>query len=400
MTAALKEFTSPTETDFHQKISALGPLILKNQEQIELQRRIPIEIIDALKAAGVFRMTMPKDWGGLELDPIEQLKAIEQLAWFDASVGWCVMIGCDGGLYTGFLDQNIAKSVFSDIDGVTASALTATGKATITAEGFQVQGRWPFVSGCQHSDWFLLGCSVYRDGEQQFLPGGAPQTVQCLISAQDVQILDTWNATGLRGSGSHDVTVDSVLVPKERTFTYQDLHFHRPHPLYAFPLNIILNFSSVPIGVAQRALDELLKCADRPSRITLINNQLSEKRTLKDEPYVQDAVGRASSKLQATRTYLYSTIGDIWSCLQAGAQPPPDLFARFQALNAFVYDECTEMTESLYKVRGGSAVYHGSPFDRCLRDLLTMNQHVMNSRRSYSMAGRVLLGLPPEQILL
>ena len=217
MTAAVKELSCPSESDIHNNVLAMGPLILNKQEEIEQQRRLPPEIVDALKEAGVFRMTIPKDFGGLELDPIEQLRIIEQLAWFDASVGWCVMIGCDGGLYTGFLNQEIAKNVFKNIDTVTASALTATGKATITDQGYQISGRWPFVSGCQHSDWFLLGCKVYVGDEQQCLPNGTPKTLQCLVPATDVQILDTWNSTGLRGSGSHDVTVTSVSVPTGRT---------------------------------------------------------------------------------------------------------------------------------------------------------------------------------------
>jgi hypothetical protein len=69
-------------------------------------------------------------------------------------------------------------------------------------------------------------------------------------------------------------------------------------------------------------------------------------------------------------------------------------------LNTHIYQTCTDAVQLLYKVRGGSSVYTGGDLDRCLRDSVTMNQHVMNSLRSYAMGGRVLLGLPPELILL
>ncbi len=401
MSVALKHTEAfPDENAVLNNALDLTEYIKGCQASIETERRLPSELVDRLKKAGVFRMTMPKQWGGTELDPLHQLKIIEQLAYADASVGWCVMIGSDSGYYSGFIDQAIARDMYQDIDAVTASALTATGTATETDAGFIVEGRWPFVSGCHYSDWFVLGCKVFKNTEQQKLDNGTPKTLQCFVRAEDVEILDTWHTTGLRGSGSNDICVNKVLVPKNRSFSYQGLNFYRQSPLYCFPLNIILNFSSIPLGVAQRALDEFLAFAERPSRLTTINGELTEKRCLRDEVFVQDAVGKASASLTATRLYLYSVIGDVWQCIRNGQEPPPQLFAQFQTVNAHVYQTCTEIVESLFKARGGSAIYQGNPLERCLRDLLTMNQHVMNSLRSYSMGGRVLLGLPPEMILL
>jgi|GEM_PF-498188 len=388
------------ETNLLKKARELRPFILDQQNTIERSRCLSDALIVKLKKSGVFRMTMPRSWGGLELDPIEQLRIIEELSYADASVGWCVMIGSDGGFYSGFIDQESAREMYQDIDSVTASALTATGNASETSEGFLLEGRWPFVSGCHYSDWFVLGCKVFKDGQQQFCENGTPQTLQCFVHAKDVEILDTWITTGLRGSGSHDVKVHQVLVPKKRTFSYQHLQCQRATALYCFPLNIILNFSSIPLGVAQRALDDFLSVGKRPSRITTINGELTEKRLLRDEAFIQNAVGKASAELTATRLYLYSVIEEVWDCLQKRQEMPPELFAQFQMVNAHVYQTCTEIVESLYKVRGGSVVYQGNALERCMRDLITMNQHVMNSLRSYSMGGRVLLGLPPEMILL
>jgi indole-3-acetate monooxygenase len=61
---------------------------------------------------------------------------------------------------------------------------------------------------------------------------------------------------------------------------------------------------------------------------------------------------------------------------------------------------CTEVVQSVYKAAGGTAVYQKGPFDRCLRDILTMNQHVMATVRTYEMAGRMFLGLEPLRWVL
>jgi hypothetical protein len=53
----------------------------------------------------------------------------------------------------------------------------------------------------------------------------------------------------------------------------------------------------------------------------------------------------------------------------------------------------------MYKARGGSAVYSSGVLDRCLRDVIAMNEHALNSLKLYTMSGRTLLGLPPEEFL-
>src|ERR1051326_6646746 len=89
-----------------QAVTALVPHIIASREEIERERRLPLSIVEGLKKAGVFRMTMPRDWGGAEIDPLSQLRIVETLSAADASVGWCVMIGCDSGYLSGFLDQH------------------------------------------------------------------------------------------------------------------------------------------------------------------------------------------------------------------------------------------------------------------------------------------------------
>ncbi len=380
---------------------ALTPMIHECREEIERGRRLPLHLVDALKQAGVFRMTMPRAWGGAELDPLSQLRIIEVLSAADASVGWCVMIGCDSGYLSGFLDQQVAREMYPDLDAVTASSLIPRGRAVKVKGGYRVSGRWPFSSGCQHSAWIIGGCLVYDDGDQPRLrPNGVPETRQCYLPAEAVSILDTWYTTGLRGSGSHDFTVSACFVPEERTYSYQELKFYRSGSLYRFPLNILFKFAAVPLGVARAALDALIEVGQQPSRLTAIGGQAAPPRALRDEEFVQDAVGRAAAMLGAARAYLFCTIGDLWETLEAGREVSLRQRTDFQMVHTQVFVMCTETVELLYKARGGSAVYTSNVLDRCLRDVVTMNQHVINSLRAYAMGGRLLLGLPVAELLL
>lgn len=379
---------------------ALAPLIRDCREEMERERRLPLRLVAAMKQAGVFRMAMPRAWGGPELDPWSQMRVIEALAAVDASVGWCVMIGCDGGYLTSFLDQAVAREMYADLDAVTALTATITGRATAADGGYRVSGRWPFASGCQHSTWVVGGCAVYDGDEPRLLPDGTPVTRQCFMPTADVEILDTWYTTGLRGSGSTDFTTSNHFVPAERTYSYQQIEFYREGGLYRFPLNILYKGVAPGLGAARGAIDALIAEGGRPSRRMTVAGTITPQIALRDEAFVQDAIGRAEALLGAARAYAFDVIGELYATVAAGQEPAPKLLTHFLLLHSQVYSMCMDAVELVYKARGGSAVYTSGALDRYLRDMLTMNQHVMTSDRFYAMGGRALLGFPPEALFL
>src|SRR3954451_3639340 len=193
----------PSESPILHAAIALAPEITASGEEIEQGRRIPGSIVKALKNAGVFGMTMPCAWGGPELDPLTQFRVLEALAVADGSVGWCAMINCDGGYITAFLDQEVARAMYPDLQVGTAAAATPTGQAQRVPGGYRVTGRFPFASGCQHSEWVWLGCIVMADGTPRADGNGVPETRQCIVKLSQCEILDTWYTTGLRGTGSN-----------------------------------------------------------------------------------------------------------------------------------------------------------------------------------------------------
>ena len=129
----------------------LGPKIRAAENEIEQGRRLPMHLVREMQRAGLFRMAMPRAWGGPELDFLTQVRVIEALSIADGSAGWCTMIGVDGGYMTAYIDQGVAREMYRDLDSVTAITFAPPGKAAKTKDGFIVSGRWPFGSGCQHA---------------------------------------------------------------------------------------------------------------------------------------------------------------------------------------------------------------------------------------------------------
>jgi alkylation response protein AidB-like acyl-CoA dehydrogenase len=223
-------------------------------DDIERSRRIPPGIAVAMKNAGVFGMAMPCGWGGLELDPLTQFRVIEALAMAEGSVGWCAMIGCDGGYITAFLDQDVARAMYPDLLVATGAAATTTGQAVRVTGGYRVSGRFPFVSGCHHCEWLWLGCAVLGNGVARVDGNGVPETRQCFLRLSQCEILDTWHTTGLRGTGSNDVVVRDEFVEEDLTFSFQDPKLvKRPGPLYAFPFMFMAKGAAPALGIARHA---------------------------------------------------------------------------------------------------------------------------------------------------
>jgi alkylation response protein AidB-like acyl-CoA dehydrogenase len=392
----------PTDSQILHAAIAMSPRIRAAAEEIEQGRRLPRSIAEAMKDAGIFGMAMPRAWDGPELDPLTQFRVLEALAMADGSVGWCAMINCDGGYLTAFLDQDVGRSMYPDIFVGTAVTATPTGQARRVPGGYRVSGRFPFASGIQHCDRVWVGCVVDDEGGSRAVRDAMTETRQCLLKSSQCEIIDTWYTTGLRGTGSNDVVVNDVFVEAEHTFSFQDAAVvRRAGPLYAFPFMFIAKAPAPALGVARHAIDALIDAVSRkPARRYTIGERSEPPRTMRDDVFVQEAVGRAETMLTSARAYQFDVIGDLWTTLVEGREPAQAQLVHFTTASTHVIGVCADVVQLVCKAAGGTAVYQKGPFDRCLRDVLTMNQHVVTTLRTYEMAGRLMLGLEPLRFLL
>jgi indole-3-acetate monooxygenase len=329
----------------------LAEQIRAASDEIETGRRIPQSIATAMRETGIFGMVMPRAWGGPELDPLTQIRVIEALAMADGSVGWCAMIGCDSGYITAFLDQGVARAMYPDLLVATGAAATTTGKARRVPGGYRVDGRFPFVSGCHHWEWAWLGCTIFVDGAQRVDGNGVPETRQCFLRLSQCEILDTWYTTGLCGTGSNDLAVRDVFVPEEHTFSFQDPQLiKRSGPLYAFPFMFIAKGPGTALGIARHAIDALIEtAAGKPARRYTLGERVEVPKLLRDDVYVQDAVGRAETLLTSARAHAFKVVGDLWGSLLDGRQPTDRQLALFTTLTPHVFGVCVEVVSSSTK---------------------------------------------------
>jgi indole-3-acetate monooxygenase len=198
-------------------VDALAAEIKARAAEVEAARRLPADLAHRLAEAGLFRIMVPKDYGGGELHLIESVRVIEEVSRLDGSIGWCVMIGGSTGVLGGFLPERWAGEIYAaNPNVITAGATAPTGKATVVDGGYLVSGRWQWGSCVENCQW-VCGASVVHEGDQaRKLENGMPDARLMIFAADQVEVLDTWNASGLRGTGSHDFQVSRAFVPVDR----------------------------------------------------------------------------------------------------------------------------------------------------------------------------------------
>jgi alkylation response protein AidB-like acyl-CoA dehydrogenase len=370
-----------------QSVEALAPQIRDTGDAIEAERCLPPTVVRAMKEAGVFRLAIPRAYGGLELDPLIQVRVVEELSRMDGSVGWCAMIGVAGGYASAFLAPPAAQRLFGDIDAVLAGQVVPVGRAELVEGGYRVSGRWRFGSGCRHATVMMGGCTIFDRGEPRRLADGQPETRLILLPALACTIIDTWHTSGLRGTGSHDYQVDNVFVPFEETLNFFDPPRYAG-PLYALPQMFLVNHAGVPLGIARSALDAVVE-------LSAHKEMMPARRLLREEGQVQEAVAWAEAALGAARSYTYSTIEEIWQTLCRGDVLSPRQRSLFRLMIVYVHRVAKEVIAVMYDTAATSAIFQTHPLDRHMRDILAACQHRVVHAKMYRPAGRLLLGLDP-----
>src|SRR5215468_8061622 len=379
---------SVTARSLLRAIQELRPAIAERALEIETSRRIPADIVEVLKRAGIFRMFVPRSYGGLELDLPEGLEILVELSKVDGSVGWNAMTSSCGSLFAPYLPRQTYETIYRNgPDVIFAGATQPAGTVEeVGADGRLVSGCWPFVSGCQYADWIAGFCVLISDGKPLLSEEGRPQIQAAWLPAREWQIEDTWHAAGLRGTGSHHVVLKNKLVPVSN---FSDLERGAPFlsgPLYAaLPQFLPLLHAASALGMAEAVVSDLVDLAATGWR------QVQSPMPMRDSEIFQFELGRVVADLRAARALFEAQSASHWRHAVAGTLKGEELQAQSSQAAAWTTTTCVRVADASFALAGGSAVYENSPLQRRLRDLHVAGQHARLQQRHYVSAGHQLL---------
>lgn len=355
----------------------------------ERLRHLTDETAAALVASGLPRAFVPTELGGPEAPVLEVLDAIVELATADGATGWCGMIAGTTSLISGHLDDRWAEHVYGDAGAVTGGFAAPVGRARVVDGGLAVDGRWQWGSGIRHCTT-IGGGALLVDAEGRPSPRDDGLVAPfVLFEPEQVEVLDTWHVAGLRGTGSTDYVVDAAFVPEGRWVQVGGTpRIDRPLYRFSFFGALACGVAAVTIGLARRAIDELIVLAadKRPQ---------GSSRPLAERPVIQAEVARAEAAVRSSRLLLEQAVRDATADAEAGrVDADHRIGLRLAATDATA--RCLEAVDRCYHAGGGAAVYETSPLQRVFRDVHVATQHAMVAPRIYEVVGRHTLGLPTD----
>nr|WP_247457245.1 acyl-CoA dehydrogenase family protein [Bradyrhizobium sp. 2] len=363
-------------------------------------RHLPTETEKDLHDAGLFRMLQPKRIGGAELDYVALVDCAELLGMADASVAWNLANLASHHWMLGMFAQKAQDLVWDrDPDALIASSfIFPAGRATRVEGGYRLHGSWPFSSGVASCEWNMLASVVYSDDEAD----GIEYRI-FLLPKVDYKVLDTWNVTGLRGTGSCDVEVRDAFVADYMTVAVGDLAGGptpgskvNPNPLYALPVFSLFPYvlSGVALGNAQACLDDYAEVARH--RISTYNRA-----KLSDFQSTQIKIAEASAKIDAARLIMRSACVNAMEDARRGRIPDMATKTRYRRDGAFSVNLCTDAVSMLFAASGARGLFTTGVLQRQFRDAHAINSHLaFNFDAAGTNYGRVALGLPSENLTL
>jgi alkylation response protein AidB-like acyl-CoA dehydrogenase len=382
------DFVSTRAPDLDSAAAELAALASRLAPEAEKLRRLPDELVARLRASGLFRAGAPAATGAAEAPPAQTLRLAETVARGDASAGWCVSIAATSSLLGGWLSPAGLTEVFGDPENVAAGVWAPRGAARRVDGGYRVSGRWSFCSGITHSDYLFGGCVVDGGGEGHETPRVLAMPVG------ELEIVDTWQTSGLNATGSHDAVADDMFVPEHRSLWLFDPPTSQA-ALYRFPILgfFALSIAAAALGNARGAIDDLQELAAHKVG-------LGSSRTLAQRSATWSVVAQNEAALRAARAFYYQAVDDAWRAAQASASVSVELRTAIRLAATHATRTAADVARAMYDLGGGAAIYADSPLQRRFRDAHAATAHFQVNAATWELCGRLLLDQPTDPTML
>jgi indole-3-acetate monooxygenase len=357
----------------------------RRASEIEAAHRLPADLAKRFNEAGFLRMLVPKEYGGLESDPITFAQLNEALAEADASAAWVSFICGSTGVIASWIPPEGAREVFGGTD-VVCGVFARRGKAHDEGDHYRVEGRWQWGSGSDISNWMTAGCVLYRDGKP-VMEGEVPANGTVFAPTREIELQGNWDTSGLCGTGSQDFVMKNVRVPKSRA-EFSPFKVYTDRPLYHFPPFGLLasGVTAVMMGAARASIRELTALAS-------VKIPEAHRRVLAQRTQTQEHLAEAEAVLRSARAFYYEMMHKTWDETKAKGRASIETRRDLRLAITHAARSSVRTVDLMYNLGGGTSVYKTSPLQRIFRDVHVASQHMQVATPTMETAGRHMLGL-------
>ncbi|MDB6061990.1 MAG: acyl-CoA dehydrogenase type 2 [Verrucomicrobiaceae bacterium] len=374
MVNAATRINQITPDDLLQSAHRIAATLKERTAQIDSERSIAPETIEAIKDAGLFRLLQPKRWGGFETTPQAFIDVENIFAEQCLSTAWVFGVLSVQSFMLSLFNERAQEDVWgSDETALASSSFQPIGKAERVEGGFKLSGQWPYSSGSQYAQWAVVGALV-----PPLNAGEPPEMRLFLVPRIDYEIVDTWNTFGLRGTGSNDIRIEHAIVPEYRTLKPEQgfvpgskLSVHNA-ALYRMPWLYVFTCSvaSLGIGGARGALREFLD-------ITRARLATPSGKARVDTSALQIAA-RAKGEIEEIDQTFRRNVARLMECAASGEAMTLAEALQHRVHLTSIIRRCAGLVDNLLPHLGARSVFLDSAFTRFWLDLNAARVHPGN----------------------
>lgn len=379
-----------SDADLVERVRALRPLVRDHAPRAEQQRRVTDEVVAALSEAGVYRMNVPRRYGGYQSGVRTQARVLAELAAGCGSTAFTAAIQAGCAFIASLFPDEAQDEIFTGPDVRVGGTLIPDATAVATGDGYVVNGTSGFATGCRHADWHLLTARVES-------ADGPPEVLWTAVPMAELEILDDWRVCGLAGSGSNSVVARDVLVPAHRVLPVGPLlagefpsKANADDPFYRMPVLLLFCVWTAPnaLGLARSALAEFRERIHRRGITYTFHTRQHEAGVT----HLQAA--EAAMKLSCAELLTDEFVTLIASRATTGEPYTLEERARIRAQAGYATRLCKEAVDLLASASGASSLHLDVPVQRTTRDLHALTLHsFVNPTTNLELYGRTLSGL-------
>ena len=374
------------------RVGRIADFIEQSATANEANGQLIPEVVEKLHEQRLFRLLLPRAYGGEEIDPVTWFRVMEALGKRDASTAWCVgqINGCT--LAAGGLEPEVARRIWGEPRAVLSWGPPMKARADEVDGGHRLTGEWTLASGSRHATWLGLMAQVHDRSGNPVTTAAGVSTRIFLVPAAGVEWIDNWNSIGLRATNSGGFRFTDQFVPAGYSINRDHLAEARlSAPLYKFPWNALfaIGFSAVALGIARSMLDAVIALAKQ-------KRPWLGKQSLLESNLVQFQIGEAEARLRSARGYVEATADRVWQGVVASGEltVPQRMDIRLAA--TFAIHEASAVADAAWQIAGANAIFASGPFERRLRDIRTVMQQSQGRKSHLQDVGAWMLGLEPN----
>ena len=359
--------------------AALGT-VAEHRDWAEAQGRLADPVVSALLSAGTARLFLPEPLGGLEVDPMTCAAVTERIARVDSAAAWFVMVANSARLIAASWPEALVEFLFADDpDVIVAASGNRPFRAEPQGDGFIVNGVNSFVSGAHHARWLLSPALV----------GGEVRTI--VLPMAECEIVDNWQALGMRGTGSNDVHATDVWIPALQVVTtaepgQETRNAHYQGTLYRCPGRVAFaTYIPVTLVLAEQALEELELLAEGKT-------PYSDAQKLKHRSIAQIKYGKALATHRAAKGLFHDALQSAWDRAARGDDATPEDKADLYLAGTHAVQSSAQVVRWVADAAGSTVIFHGHPLERILRDMETLRHHGFANESRYGSVAQLRWG--------